>query len=228
MVDGEPDPELAERLRLETAPLEVSAGLRARTVREVAAPAPRRPLWSLATGWRRLAAGVGVVALGTLLIAAQGIRKDLDASGWMRFAMAALPMLGVGLFGLRHALAPRGWPVRWLYGAVLMAWAWMIGWSALGPWPGMSDVPLSQHLYCFGMTSLVVVGGTIWAGLFERGRYPVPWRVAMAAASSGLVAFAAQSVFCRGIDVVHLVVGHGGAAVVWGLLAGAAVVIAAR
>jgi hypothetical protein len=108
---------------------------------------------------------------------------------------------------------------------VPVAWAWMLGLAALAPWPGMTGVPHEMILHCFGYTAVMVALATLWFALLERGTSPVPWRIGLAAASAGMGAFAFQSVFCPGVDVAHLVFGHGGAGVVGALLAMLAAVV---
>ncbi len=82
----------------------------------------------------------------------------------------------------------------------------------------MRGVPISMHAYCFGMTSLAVVLSTVGLSWLDRGRTPVASRVGLSGAGAGAVAFVFQSVFCPGVDWLHLVVGHGGAGIVWALV----------
>lgn len=217
-----PDDDLARRLREDASPVELSAGLRDRVAARASRRGGRAGLWSLATPWRRGLAVVGLLVVAWLLVVAQGVRTDLDDAGWFTFAAAGVPMGGVGLLAAAQALAHRGRPIRLTWWAIGLAWVWMLGWSGLGPWPGVTGVPAAMHLHCFGMTSVGAVLGTLWIGLLERAPGPVGWRWGLAAAGAGLVAFAAQSVFCPGIDLIHLLVGHGGASVVWALIAVAA------
>ncbi|MCB9673632.1 MAG: hypothetical protein H6737_00865 [Alphaproteobacteria bacterium] len=180
---------------------------------------PRDPLVSLPTPVRRLLGGAGLLAFGVGLVGIQGVREDLSGGAWTTFAvcgaMFVLGSLAAAAFSLRdRASRPLpGWP--W----APLAWSLMVGGSAVLPWPGMTGVPAAMHAYCFWATSVMVVLSTIWLALLERAEKPVAWRVALAGAGSGLAAFVFQSVFCPGVDLVHLVVGHGGAGVVWSVLA---------
>ncbi|MBX2799440.1 MAG: hypothetical protein KTR31_17325 [Myxococcales bacterium] len=186
---------------------------------ELDQPGWRDPLVSLSTPVRQLLAVLGLVLTGVVLVAAQGVREDLDATGWQLFAVSAGALVVAAILGARTTL--RAWsraPVRgWTL--VPLVWAFMMLWAAVAPWPGMPNVPFEMHLYCFGMTSMVVLASLLWMGLLERSPQPVVWRMGLAGAVGGLAAFAAQGVFCPGIDWVHLVVGHGGAGIVWALVA---------
>lgn len=182
-------------------------------------PSARDRLVSLSTALRRgIAAGVLLVA-GATLVGAQGVREDLNSSGWALFALCGGLLAVVGGLGVFTALRSRArapiptWP--W----VPLTWAVLLGWSAVGPWPGMTGIPLEIHIYCFEVTSTMVIGVSFLIALLERARRPVPWRVGLIAAGAGLIAFAFQSVFCPGIDLAHLVLGHGGAGIVWAAVA---------
>ena len=124
--DGPPE-ELASRLR-EVEPLAVSPGLRTRVAEGLARPDPRSRLWAMATGWRQALSAVGLLALGALLVAVQGIRNDLDGNAWVQFAVAGVPMVGVGLAVAGGALAHRG--------VLSDGWAMGCGWPGVGWWPG--------------------------------------------------------------------------------------------
>ncbi|MCB9691803.1 MAG: hypothetical protein H6736_08310 [Alphaproteobacteria bacterium] len=183
---------------------------------------PRDRLVSLSTAVRRALGLFGMGLCAGMLVVVQGVRGDLDATGWLSFIAAGWVLVAVGAGGTLMALRSTAarplpaWP--WLP----LAWAFVLVWSAIGPWPGMTGVPAAMHLVCFTATSAMTVGATLWILLLERGPRPVPWRFGLSAASAGCTAFVAQSVFCPGIDYVHLVVGHGGPALLGGALAFAA------
>ncbi|MEZ4323372.1 MAG: hypothetical protein R3F61_38260 [Myxococcota bacterium] len=210
-----PDPRIEADARSVSA---VAPDLWSRIEAELDAPSAREALVSRSTAQRRLLGALGVLVIGTGVVAAQGVRADLEPAGWALFAACGgsfvLGSLAAAAWSLRsHGEAPLpGWP--W----VPLTWVAMMAGTAL-PWPGMVGVPPEAHAYCFGMSSVMVVLSTIWLALLERSARPVPWRVGLAAAGSGLAAFAFQSVFCPGVDLAHLVLGHGGAGIVWAALA---------
>lgn len=182
-------------------------------------PGWRDAFVSQSTGVRRVAALTGLLLISGLLVGLQGIRNDLDTDGWLSFAMAGGVLLLLGSTGSVFALrseASRPLPT-WPW--IPLSWVFLLVWASIGPWPGMTGVPAHMHLVCFGATSAMVGLSTLWMGLLDRSRRPVPWRLGLLASSAGAVAFVAQGVFCPGVDVVHLVVGHGGAAIVGGALA---------
>lgn len=182
-------------------------------------PGPREPLVSLSTRTRRALALLGLLLFGGVLVGAQGVRTDLDPTGWLSFIVAGWTLAVGGAAGTLFALRSRTAPpvVAWPW--IPSAWLFLLVWSAIGPWPGMTGVPPEMHFVCFSATSTMVLLSTVWIGLLEQGTRPVPWRLGLTAAGAGCVAFMFQSIFCPGIDYVHLVVGHGGASIVGGLLA---------
>ncbi len=193
--------------------IEMSPDLWAEIEADLDSPGPRDALVSLSTPVRRLLAVLGLFVIGAAIVALQGVRGDLDQGGWLLFAACSSTLIAGSLvaaaFSLRNrADAPMpAWP--W----VPVAWAWTLGVAAIAPWPGMTGVPPEMILHCFAYTSAMVVFATLWFALLERATTPVPWRIGLAAAAAGMGAFAFQSVFCPGVDVLHLVVGHGGASV---------------
>lgn len=162
---------------------------------------------------------LGVLLFAGLLVALQGIRGDLDHDGWFRFARSATPLVVAGLAASAFSLVHRG-HVRPVPGLAIVAiWATMVASSTLGDWPGLPSVPASMDLWCFGVTSVSTVATMLWLTWLDRGVRPVVWRVGTAGAGAGLAAYVAQGVFCPGVDPVHLLVAHGGASVVWALVA---------
>ena len=176
--------------------------------RELAQPGWRDRLVSVATPVRLVIALTGVLAIGALLVALQGLRSDLDSEGWLRFGLVGGVLMAIGgalaLWPLRsRASAPSPlWPL------IPGAWAVVLGFSVLAPWPGMTGVPSAMHLYCFGATSAAAVLATGWLALWDRSIGPVPQRIGLAAAGAGITAFVFQSLFCPGVDIAHLLIGH--------------------
>ncbi|MEO0604465.1 MAG: hypothetical protein AAF211_23730 [Myxococcota bacterium] len=161
---------------------------------------------------------VGVLLVGALFVAMQGVRADLSSDGWQRFGFAALPLVVAGLAASGFSLLSRGRLPAAPGLAIVAAWAAMIVSSIYGDWPGMPKVPAAMDLWCFGMTSLATLIAMGWLTWLERARRPVVWRIGTAAAGSGLIAYLAQGVFCPGVDPLHLVFAHGGAAVLWSVV----------
>lgn len=175
-------------------------------------------LVSSSTRLRRMLALTGSLFACGILVGFQGVRGDLDPTGWLSFSAAGLGLVVVGVAGTGFALRPAGLPARPTWPLLLGTWAFVLVWSAIGPWPGMHGVPPAMHLVCFSWTSGMVLLATAWVALLDRASRPVPWRVGMMAASTGCLAFVAQSIFCPGVDLVHLLVGHGGPAIVFSAL----------
>jgi hypothetical protein len=212
------DAELEADLVRDAAPLTLDTdGMWEVVDAELDAVGPREKLVELPTRVRRMLAMLGLIGASSLLVVLQGLRADLDPSGWFSFVVAGWVLAFVGSVGALFALRSRAAPPVPAWPWIPAAWAFLLGWSAIGPWPGMTGVPPAMHLLCFTATSAMVLVSTLWIGVLEQGRRPVPWRLGLIAASSGSVAFVAQSLVCPGIDLVHLVVGHGGASVVGGL-----------
>lgn len=170
-------------------------------------------LVSASTRLRGLMALTGTLLLGGALVGFQGLRGDLDPTGWLSFAVAGLTLSAVGVAGTFYALRSEGSAPRPTWPWLLATWAFVVVWSAIGPWPGMTGVPTEMHGVCFSSTSMMVLAATAWVALLERSSSPAPWRIGMTAASTGCVAFVFQSLFCPGVDFVHLLVGHGGPAI---------------
>ncbi len=170
------------------------------------------PTWARAS----LAAGIAIVA-GGVLLSALGLRSDLSAGSVLGEAatlagLAALVALATAV-GLRGAhqrpLGRLGWVVAAAILFLPVALGFLpdvFGATGLGPItasdPGLACLGL-------GFAAAAVVG--VAAGLFQRGRRPVGWRLGAIAGAGGLVAFVATQLHCPSSDLLHRVIGHGGA-----------------
>ena len=124
-------------------------------------------------------------------------------------------MLGVTLMALGIATAL--WPLRSrsaapspMWPLLPLLWLILLAFSTLAPWPGMTGVPAAMHAWCFGATTLGGLLATVWLALWEQSVRPVPQRIGLVATGAGITAFVFQSLFCPGVDVAHLVLGHAG------------------
>lgn len=212
----EPEDPVADRLRADAAQCGGAPDdLWARIDEDLTREGIRETVIAWSTPARR-ALGVGLVGLlCVLLVAVQGVRSDLSSGEWVHFAIDAGPLVLTGLAATVFALGHRG--VTWRMPGLVIAAAWlvMLASSVLADWPGVTGVPTKMDVYCFAMTSLLTVAAMLGLSWLDRAERPVVWRVGAAAAGAGLVAFVAQGVFCPGVDVDHMILGHGGASVVW-------------
>lgn len=175
---------------------------------EVERPGWREPMVSASTPVRMAMGLAGVLGVGVLLVAVQGLRGDLDGEGWLRFGLVGGALMLVGAFLALWPLRSRASAPSPLWPLIPAGWAVVLGFTLLAPWPGMTGVPAAMHLYCFGATSLGAVLATAWLALWEQSTRPVPQRIGLVAAGAGIAAFVFQSLFCPGVDLVHLLVGH--------------------
>lgn len=209
--------ELERRLTRDAEPGPLPAGLWERVDAEISAGDAHDRLVSLPS-WLRLGIGAAVaLGVGGLLIGVQGVRGDLDAAGWARFALASLPLGIATVSGLALSVRSRGASAL-PYGALAAGIGGVVLLGALLAFPGMTGVPMAAHLHCGLATSLATATITACFAMLERDRRPAPARVALAAVGGGAWAFVAQSVFCPGVDVAHLLLGHGTSAVLVALL----------
>lgn len=208
------DPELVQRLEADAlGSVAVPHDLWDRLDAELATQGWRDRLVSRSTPQRALLGALGAAVAGGLLIGIQGVRADLDGSGWIRFWAVSLPLLAVALSGGLLSVRSRGATViRYDALAAVLGLAVLLASFTLS-FPGMHGVPLVAHLHCLGATALATTGIAVWFALLERDPRPAPARVALGAVGGGAWAHVAQSVFCPGADTVHLLVGHGLSAV---------------
>ncbi|MEZ4268671.1 MAG: hypothetical protein R3F39_20120 [Myxococcota bacterium] len=177
----------------------------------------RERLRSLPT-WARaaLAAGVALLA-GAALLAALGLRADLSAGSLVGEVgvLAGLALLvalatAVGLRGAhQRPLGRLGWVVASVVLFVPAGLGFLpdvFGVAHLGPMTA-SDPGLG--CLCLGFAAAAIVG--VAAGLLQRGQHTVGWRLGAIAGAGGLVAFVATQLHCPSPDLLHRVVGHGGA-----------------
>lgn len=197
----------AERAEAEVPDLE---GLWATLDAKVQAPGWREPFVSARTPIRMAAAVVGVVVVGVAMVGVQGLRGDLDQAGWIRFALFGATLMGIGIATALWPLRSRARAPGPLWPLIPAAWLLLLAFSTIVPWPGMTGVPAAMHAWCFGATTVGGLLATGWLALWERSVQPVPQRIGLAATGAGLTAFVFQSLFCPGVDVVHLLVGHAG------------------
>lgn len=175
---------------------------------EIDSPGWREPFVSASTPVRMGLGLFGMLAIGALLVVFQGLRTDLDVAGWATFAMVGGGLMVMGAFLALWPLRGRSSTPAPLWPWIPVAWLVVLAFATVAPWPGMTGVPSAMHFYCFAATSIAAVGATAWLALFEQSVSPVPQRIGLAAAGAGIGAFVFQSLFCPGVDVVHLLLGH--------------------
>jgi hypothetical protein len=192
--------------RLEAAAFDSPPGLRERL--------KALPTWARAS----MAAGVALLA-GAALLGALGLRADFSAGslwgeGTVLAVLAGLVALATAV-GLRGAhqrpLGRLGWVVASTVLFVPVALGFLpdvFGAASAGPLRA-SDPGLG--CLCLGFAVAASVG--VAAGLFQRGQRSVGWRLGAIAGAGGLVAFVATQLHCPSPDLLHRVIGHGGAGV---------------
>jgi hypothetical protein len=182
-------------------------------------PSWRERLRSLPTWVRASGTAAFALLVGAVVLAALGLRPDLGA-GSLVGEVATLALLA-GLVALATAVGLRGTHQRppgrlgfavaatTLFAPVALGLAPDMFGQAGGPLT-LADPGLG--CLCLGLAAAAAVA--VAAGLLQRGRSMAPWRLGAVAGAGGLVAFVATQLHCPSSDLLHRVVGHGGAGLV--------------
>lgn len=191
-------------------------------------PGPVRPLRS--PGVRSLAVALWGVAVLVLLPTVLGMRGDAKVLGfmlsWGVSILESLAGLGLVWLALREAVPARGGSVAGRLAALAAALVILVGtafitWARVRPVGPVDDAVL-HGVKCFSMEGVFGVPAlvlTLWLVVRAFPVRPV-WAGVLGGAGAGMLADGVQHLLCGIPDLHHVLVWHGGAALLLAVIGG--------